>query len=118
MVAGCRDGRIKCFSGGENSPVGISSNSRSVPQSFKLHQNYPNPFNPSTTIKFDLPRGTKVSLVIYDILGRQVETIVNGNFEPGSYTYSWDASKYGSGVYFCKMVSDKNTDVKKMLLVK
>lgn len=106
-----------------NTPlVGISNNQNGVPVSYRLYQNYPNPFNPSTKIKFDVPAvGTvlrTVRLTIYDILGREVTTLINGNLKPGTYEIQWDASSFSSGVYFYKLTASGFSDVKKMILIK
>jgi beta-glucuronidase len=93
------------------------------PEHFSLQQNYPNPFNPETKIKFTVPNvGTRhaVSLRIYDILGREVATLVNEEKPAGEYEISFNSDDYGlsSGVYFYKLVIDKFFDVKKMVLLK
>lgn len=89
-----------------------------VPNFYGLSQNYPNPFNPATKIQYAIPRAGNVSLVVYDILGRQVATLVNEFKNPGVYTLDFDASSLSSGVYFYKIQSGSFTDTKKMLLVK
>ena len=98
----------------------VSSN---IPAEFKLHQNYPNPFNPSTKIQFSIPpskgvRGMDVKLIIYDLLGREVATLVNEQLKPGSYEVQWNASNFPSGVYFYRLTTDKFIGTKKMILVK
>ncbi len=85
---------------------------------FKLSQNYPNPFNPSTTIEYSVQNAGKVELKVYDILGREVQTLVNDVQNPGSYSVLFNASNLSSGVYFYKLVSGGYTDIKKMILVK
>ena len=89
-----------------------------IPSTFALHQNYPNPFNPSTTISYDLPVRAKVKLVIYNLLGQEVATLVNGEQEPGRYNVKFDASGLPSGIYFYRLDAGKFVDVKKMILVK
>jgi hypothetical protein len=81
-----------------------------VPKYFSLSQNYPNPFNPTTKIKFDTPpqpspkgREQWVRLLIYDILGREITTLVNQQLKPGTYEVEWDGSNFPSGVYFYKL---------------
>ncbi|MBI5403065.1 MAG: T9SS type A sorting domain-containing protein [Ignavibacteriae bacterium] len=98
--------------------VGISLISSVVPLDFKLYSNYPNPFNPATKIKFDLPKKSHTSLVVYDALGRAVQTLVNTELKEGTYEYTCDASKYNSGVYFVRIISDNFADTKKMVLIK
>ena len=81
-------------------------------------QNYPNPFNPSTNINFTLPNTEFVTLKIYDILGKEVKTIVNEELSAGNYTKTWDANNLSSGVYFYKLTAGKFTETKKMMLVR
>ncbi len=85
---------------------------------FKLDQNYPNPFNPSSTITYFLPQKSFVTLKLYDLLGREVRTLVNAEQEPGNYTRMVDANNLPSGVYFYRMQAGKFSDVKKMLMLK
>lgn len=76
-----------------------------LPQTFTLHQNYPNPFNPSTQIKFDLPTPGNVLLKVYDVLGREVTTLVEGFHEAGHHAAMWDAAGHASGVYFVRFTA-------------
>ncbi len=103
-------------------PVGIEKISNHIPDSYKLHQNYPNPFNPSTRIKFSIPpsKGARgmTQLIIYDILGREIATLVNEQLQPGTYEVEWDGSNYPSGVYFYKLITDDFINTKKMVLIK
>jgi photosystem II stability/assembly factor-like uncharacterized protein len=104
-------------------PISIENNNEKLPQSFSLSQNYPNPFNPVTKIKYDIPpskgaRGMMTQLIIYDILGREIETLVNETHKPGSYDVTWDGSRYASGVYFYRLITDEFTETKKMVLIK
>jgi hypothetical protein len=98
--------------------TGISSNGNEIPNAFSLSQNYPNPFNPSTKIDFAIPTSGLVQLKIYDMLGREVESIVNKDMTAGSYTVNFDASRLATGVYFYKLISGGFVDTKKMVLVK
>lgn len=98
--------------------VGIDPISSEIPSKFNLYANYPNPFNPVTKIKFDISRVTAAKLVVYDITGRIVETIVNEQLNAGKYEVSFDASHLASGVYFYKLETSDFVDTKKMLLVK
>ncbi len=97
---------------------GITPVSSEIPNVFKLYNNYPNPFNPSTKIKFDIPSNQSVKLRVYDLLGREVTTLVNESLKPGKYEISFDAAKYSSGVYFYKLEANDFTDIKKMILIK
>ncbi len=94
-----------------------------VPDKFTLSQNFPNPFNPSTTIEYDLPQGENVRLEIYDVLGRQVASLVNAYQAPGSYTVEWNGRNgrgeiLASGVYFYSFQAGNFRKVKKMLYLK
>jgi hypothetical protein len=88
-----------------------------LPDGFSLSQNYPNPFNPSTQIKYTLPALSHVALKIYDILGREVRTLVDGFRPPGVHTVRFDATGLASGVYFYKLTTERFSSIKKMLLV-
>ncbi len=118
FVCCSRDGRIKCFSGGPGQPIGISSNNGIIPKSFALYQNYPNPFNPATQIKFDVARQVNVKISVFDVIGREVAVLVNGEMKPGVYDVDWNAGNFASGVYFYKIHAGDFSDVKKMILVK
>ncbi|MCK4353600.1 T9SS type A sorting domain-containing protein, partial [candidate division WOR-3 bacterium] len=100
--------------GGAQSAAGNGS----LPHVFKLNQNYPNPFAVRTTIKYAIPRKTKVSLKVYNIAGRLVKTLVNGQKEPGYYTIKWDAKEFTSGIYFAKLKAGNHIETKKIILVK
>jgi hypothetical protein len=106
---------------GDTDPLGINPVSSEIPAKFKLYQNYPNPFNPSTKIKFDIASFTKgrlVNLTIYDMLGREVATLINSELNPGTYEINWNASNFSTGVYLYKIIAGDWTDIKKMVLVK
>jgi len=98
--------------------VGITPNSNEIPANYSLSQNYPNPFNPVTNIKFAIPTTGYVKLVIFDVLGREIASLVNDNMTAGSYTVDFDASSLSSGVYFYRLDAGDFTQTKKMLLVK
>ncbi|MBZ0180533.1 MAG: T9SS type A sorting domain-containing protein [Melioribacteraceae bacterium] len=95
-----------------------------LPEKFELYQNYPNPFNPRTTIKFAIPASVKnemlnTKLVVFDILGREVATLVNENLKPGNYEVKFNASGLPSGTYFYRIeLNEKFRSVKKMLFLK
>jgi predicted extracellular nuclease len=89
-----------------------------IPDSYTLSQNYPNPFNPATTIKYALPVGGNVTLKVYNGLGQEIETLVNMTQQAGTYTVSFDASKYASGMYLYRISAGSFAQVKKMMLVK
>ena len=87
------------------------------PSDFQLKQNYPNPFNPMTTIEFSIPNSGFVSLKIYNVLGQHVVTLINQNLKPGTYTQTWNAAGFASGVYFYKLESGNITKTRKLFLL-
>jgi hypothetical protein len=117
---------IKGILYGDTSLVGIKPNSNKIPADFSLFQNYPNPFNPVTKIKFSIPPSRAAmgvtNLTIYDVLGREVTTLVNEQLSPGSYEVEWSAvgggSNCPSGVYFYKLITAEYTETRKMVLLK
>jgi hypothetical protein len=106
------------YNGTFGNPTGIISSSGPVPAEYSLSQNYPNPFNPSTEIKFDIPKTSSVKLIVFDILGRKISTLVDRDLQQGSYSVNWNASNLPSGVYFYKINAGDFTAVKKLVLVK
>jgi len=101
-----------------------ASSEKELPKTFALYQNYPNPFNPSTTIRYDLPVKSTVSMRIYNLLGEEVRTLVDEVEDAGFRSFEWDASSYASGVYFYRIEAREVegslhlVDVKKLVLVK
>jgi parallel beta-helix repeat protein len=89
-----------------------------LPTEYTLYQNYPNPFNPTTTIKYDLPTTSDVSLIIYDILGRKIKELVNTKQQAGKYEVQFDASNLASGVYIYQLIAQEFVSSKKMILLK
>ncbi len=89
-----------------------------IPKDYNLSQNYPNPFNPTTKITFALPKSGLVTLKVYDILGREVSTLVNEVKNAGTYTVEFDASNLSSGIYFYRLESNGYSAIKKMMLLK
>ncbi len=105
--------------------TGLESQNQIIPKDYWLSSNYPNPFNPETNIKFGIPKDAKVNLVIYDILGREVAKLVNGELKAGVYSVNWNASSYASGIYFYKLEARQAgsstgsfVQTKKMVLIK
>jgi hypothetical protein len=104
--------------------IGINKTSSEVPTRFKLEQNYPNPFNPVTKIKFDIAPlsrgagGVLTYLKIYDITGREIQTLVNDKLNPGTYEVTFDGSNYASGVYFYQLKTGDFVTTKKLILLK
>jgi hypothetical protein len=98
--------------------VGIIQNTNEIPGGFSLSQNYPNPFNPTTRIGFQISKSGFVIMKVYDVLGREISTLVYEQMQPGTYETDWDGSNYPSGVYYYKLVSGSFSDKKKMILLK
>lgn len=99
-------------------PDGVRDEKNVVPEACSLSQNFPNPFNPSTMIDYQLPRGTFVTLKVYDLLGREVATLASGFKQAGYYAARFFGDGLPSGVYFYKMTAGKFNDIKKFLLLK
>ncbi|MDP3149133.1 MAG: T9SS type A sorting domain-containing protein, partial [Ignavibacteria bacterium] len=96
----------------------IAQSNLPMPTEYALEQNYPNPFNPATTITYQLPKSGSVTLKIYDMLGKEVRTLVNEQKEMGRYTVQFDASSLASGMYVYRLRANDYTSTKKMLLLK
>jgi dienelactone hydrolase len=99
-------------------PTGIVKIENELPINFKLYQNYPNPFNPISNIEFTISDFEFVKLTVYDIRGKEIETLVNDNLAQGHYKVQWDASRYSSGVYYYTLQANNFTETKKLLLLK
>lgn len=106
--------------------IGVTGvNDKLLPKEFSLEQNYPNPFNPSTTIKFSLPDvgtthelSTQSTIIVYDILGREIKTLLNKSMQPGEYEIEFDASDLPSGIYLYRLTSGNLIETRKMILLK
>lgn len=96
----------------------VSNEKEDSPERFELSQNYPNPFNPATNISFNLPEAGVVSLKVYNLLGQEVASIVNGRMNAGFQQVSFDASKLASGTYIYRLVAGTNIQTRKMMLIK
>jgi hypothetical protein len=99
------------------SPLAATASSP-APVKYSLHQNYPNPFNPSTTITYEVPSATHVTITVYDMLGREVSVPVNDRREAGAYQVRFDGSNLASGVYFYRLQAGDYVATKKLLLMK
>jgi photosystem II stability/assembly factor-like uncharacterized protein len=126
IIAGNNNIILKTTNGGGNFSVNINNNGSNIANDYYLSQNYPNPFNPVTRIKFSIPeninrinRNGIVTLKVYDILGKEVETLVNESLQPGTYEVTFDGSALNSGVYFYQLsINNERLAAKKMLLIK
>jgi hypothetical protein len=106
--------------------IGVQNISSEIPSKYSLHQNYPNPFNPTTKIRFDvaqhtpypLSRGENISLKVYDILGKEIATLVNETLQTGSYEVTFDGSNLPSGIYFYQLRAGEFVNTKKLTLLK
>ena len=98
--------------------IGIQNISTEIPSSYSLGQNYPNPFNPITVISFSLPVVSNATLKVYDLMGREVQTLVNEKLQAGTYEVTFDGSGLTSGVYFYKLMTEGFSETKRMLLIK
>jgi hypothetical protein len=107
------------FIKGKNTGLtGVSGSGNNTPSAFILGQNYPNPFNPVTKINYDIPKTAAVKLTVYDLLGREVKTLINELKNPGRYEVTFDGSNLSSGVYFYRINADAFSDIRKMVLIK
>jgi len=93
-------------------------NETSIATQFELYQNYPNPFNPTTTIRYQIPERSFVTLRVFDVLGNEVVSLLNEEKEAGSYESTFDAEGLSSGIYFYQMKAGKYIETKKMIMMK
>ena len=118
------------FVSSESNPVGfwyqvsrelnveLEQDNLNVPKEFQLQQNYPNPFNPTTTIEFALPKKSTVTLQLFDILGREIATLVDAELESGVHKINFDAQDLASGIYFYRIHAEGFLKTKKLMLLK
>jgi len=97
--------------------TGVENNNE-LPSGYSLHQNYPNPFNPSTIIKYSIPQSSNVIIRVFDIVGNEIETLVNEEQPIGTYEINWHAQNLPSGVYFYQLSAGNYLETKKMSLLK
>ncbi|MBK7866979.1 MAG: DUF1566 domain-containing protein [Ignavibacteriales bacterium] len=98
--------------------TGINNQDSNILDSYTLFQNYPNPFNPATSIQYNIPQSSFVNLIIYDLLGNEIEKLVSENKSAGSHRIDWNASNFPSGVYFCRIQAGDFVNNIKMILMK
>jgi hypothetical protein len=102
-----------------SSPTNVDNGLSEAPQTFHLYQNYPNPFNPTTMINYELPANSLVTLKVYNVLGKDVATLVNAEMEAeGTHRVQFNASGLSSGIYFYRLVAGTNTQVKRLVFMK
>lgn len=103
-------------------PLPVKLNTSELPEYYDISQNYPNPFNPLTNIDFQLPFDSKVSIIIYDISGKEIQTLVNEILKAGFYSLKFNAAEISSGTYFYRIIAESNSNnysvTKKMMLIK
>jgi len=99
-------------------PLAVEQEKTNLPNRYSLRQNYPNPFNPSTNIEFTLPKPEYVELKVYNILGKEVTTLVSNKLNPGNHTYQFNSKNLSSGIYFYRIETGDFQDVKKMILLR
>jgi len=109
---------------GDTTLTGIKKIASEIPENFSLYQNYPNPFNPVTRVRFSVPlnkggeRGLYIRLLIFDLLGREIATLVNESLPPGTYEVEWDGTNYPSGVYYYTLSAESFKQTKRMVLIR
>lgn len=113
-----RDGNSQIYFKRAINLISTIENISAEPSKYKLEQNYPNPFNPATIISFSIPQNGEVKLVVYDLLGNEVEELVNQELAAGTYEQNWNASGLSSGIYFYSLSFNGNMSVKKMNFIK
>jgi hypothetical protein len=101
-----------------NLATAVETVSSQIPEKFALQQNYPNPFNPQTVVSCQLPAASHVKLAVYDMLGREVAVLANGQYPAGQFTFKFDGSRLASGVYFCRLIAGSFVSTTKMVLQK
>ena len=96
----------------------VNNDKNQIPTSYVLEQNYPNPFNPNTTITFSLPSKSYVRLKVFDLIGREIASIVDEELSAGTYLRQWTAINISSGIYFYRLQSGSFSETKKMVLLR
>jgi hypothetical protein len=102
----------------EGQTIGVQNSGEIVPSKYSLSQNYPNPFNPITNVKFSIVNSGTVKIIVYDIMGKEVQSLVNEKLSAGTYEIAFDGSNLNSGIYFYTLTAGDYTETKKMVLVK
>jgi photosystem II stability/assembly factor-like uncharacterized protein len=116
LYAGTQNGKV--YRSKISTSTGVNTITNQMPNTFELYQNYPNPFNPTTTIEYQIPSQSFIVLKIFDLLGREVATLINEKKDAGSYSVQWNASKQSSGVYFYQLSAEGFVNIKKLIFLK
>jgi len=114
----CSSDLITLFFQSNFSVLDVQEQPDLLPKQYSLSQNYPNPFNPITAINYSVPKTSHVSLIVYDVIGREIKTLVNEENLPGNYTVQFNGANLASGVYFYVIKADNFIDTKKLVLLK
>jgi Secretion system C-terminal sorting domain len=109
-------GELQVVTGGI--PINVETTEKIIPDKFIVHQNYPNPFNPTSTIKYSIPKQSKVILKVFDIVGKELATLINKEQAGGNYEINFDATELTSGIYFYRIQAGNIVATKKMILLK
>jgi len=112
------EGDIPAFDNNQLYMVSSLTETVALPETFSLDRAYPNPFNPVTTLSFAIPVDSEVSISVYNLQGREVVFLINGNMEAGYHSVVWNADSYSSGVYFVKMIAGEFVNTQKLMLIK
>ncbi len=115
-ICGTNGTILKTVNGG--AVTNIQNTSSEIPKEFSLSQNIPNPFNPVTSIEFRLPERDFATLRVYDAMGREIEVLVKGELNPGTFRAEWNAANYSSGIYFYSIETGTFTETRKMIVIK
>jgi hypothetical protein len=99
-------------------PTAVKNISGEIPDNFLLKQNFPNPFNPSTKIQFNIPKNSFVKLSVFDVSGKEIEVLTNGELKAGKYEAEWNPRNFSSGIYFYNLSAADFSETKRMILVK
>jgi hypothetical protein len=115
-----RDGNLEIYykRNPTGNTIGIKNITSEIPSSYSLQQNYPNPFNPITNVKFQISNSGNVKIIVFDLLGKEVATLVNESLKPGTYEVTFDGTNFPSGIYFYRLQTGDFSETKRMTLIK
>lgn len=118
IMSNASEGVVRMPVSGQGVSLGMSDTRNTLPTQFALSRNFPNPFNPSTWLSYDVPRSARVTITVYDVLGRMIDTPVNGVIEPGHHHLEWSCPSCGSGIYLFVMSAEGTRYLQKAFLLK